>query len=102
MLRQATEEDALAEVLAKWAPPQYAPVPSDQLPRETEAQFNSWKKVWKKLELRDLSGFSTFEAAVHTALHTRFNRLNAVFVHYAGARHSLSAGWAMKEASPVA
>ena len=55
LLKQSNEEESLSEVLAQWAPPQYTPTAEvDLYAGETEEQFAAWRKVWKKVELRDL------------------------------------------------
>ena len=83
LLKQSTEEELLHEVLAQWAPPQYTPDPNtDQAAGETDLQFTVWRKVWKKIELRDLSGFTTWEGDVHRILHKNFLPLCAVFAYY--------------------
>ena len=59
LLRQGNEEDSLAEVLAQWVPATYTPAPeTDQAAGESELQFTAWRKVWKRIELRDLGGFA--------------------------------------------
>ena len=86
LTKQATEEQALEELLVEVTPPRYTPDPdADMLPEETEAEFRTWCRVWARVELRDLPGFAAWERRAYAALHARFLPLCACFVHYAGA-----------------
>jgi len=85
LLKQATEEEALSEVLTQWAPPVYTPIAdADQRVGESDVQFALWRKVWKRIELRDLAGFKVWEYNVHRALHENFLQLCSAFICYAG------------------
>ena len=85
LLKQATEEESLNEVLTQWAPPMYTPLAdADQRAGESDAQFALWRKVWKRIELRDLAGFKVWEYDVHRALHENFLQLCSAFIYYTG------------------
>ena len=58
LTKQATEEQALEELLIEVTPPKYTPDPdADMLPEETEAEFRTWCRVWARIEVRDHPGF---------------------------------------------